>query len=175
MPPLRRSSLLMLGSVEPNLPRPFGSSRRGPHSLSPFRAPALAFGSCRVCLAKQGSEFFQQPTSFILIGCALQLLSQSIESCSDFFERSLSDHREIGNVEDVRISSIGGYLTSCTTFVPLLSPMNISCFDCVFAPNFDLSTTMRRYIKTKRSALAEGIQLLDERLEKRGQTKGKRN
>ena len=29
---------------------------------------------------------------------------------------------------------------------------------------------MRRYIKTKRSALAEGIQLLDERLEKRGQT-----
>jgi integrase len=31
--------------------------------------------------------------------------------------------------------------------------------------HMDLSTTMRHYIKTKRSALAEGIQLLDERLE----------
>ncbi len=30
--------------------------------------------------------------------------------------------------------------------------------------HLDLSTTMRHYIKTKRSALAEGIQLLDERL-----------
>ena len=30
--------------------------------------------------------------------------------------------------------------------------------------HLDLSTTMRHYIKTKRSALAEGIQMLDERL-----------
>ena len=43
-------------------------------------APALAFGSFRVCLAQQGSEFFQRPTSFILIGCALELLNQSMES-----------------------------------------------------------------------------------------------
>ena len=111
-------------------------------------APALAFGSFRVCLAQQGSEFFQQPTSFILIGCALQLLSQSIQSCSDFFERSLGDHRKSANVEDVTISSIDGYPRSCTTFVPLLSPMNISCFDsfrpegiaitcCVFGQDSD--------------------------------------
>ena len=30
--------------------------------------------------------------------------------------------------------------------------------------HLDLSTTMRHYIKTKRTALAEGIQMLDERL-----------
>jgi hypothetical protein len=30
--------------------------------------------------------------------------------------------------------------------------------------HMDLSTTMRHYIKTKRTALAEGIQMLDERL-----------
>jgi hypothetical protein len=59
----------------------------------------------------------------MLIGCALQLLSQSIEACDDFFERSRSDHRK---KKDVRISSIIGYPTSCTTFVPLPSPMNIS-------------------------------------------------
>ena len=42
MPPLLRSSLLMLGSVEPNLPRPFGSSRKGPHSLSPFEGSGFS-------------------------------------------------------------------------------------------------------------------------------------
>jgi hypothetical protein len=39
----------------------------------------------------------------------------------------------MGNVEDVRISSIIGYPTSCTTFVPFPSPMNSSCFGLVFA------------------------------------------
>ena len=110
-----------------------GSSPRVlPASVLPT-PPALAFGGFRVSLAEQGSEFFQQPTSFILIGCALQFLSQSIEACDDFVERSLSDHREMGNVEDVRILSIIGYPTSCTTFVPFPSPMNISCLGRVFA------------------------------------------
>jgi hypothetical protein len=145
MPPLRRSSLLMLGGVEPNLTRPSGSSPRDlPASVLPT-PPALAFGGFRFCLAEQGSEFFQQPMSFILIGCALQLFSQSVEACDDFFERSLSDHWKIENIKDVRISSIIGYPTSCTTFVPLPSPMNVRAAlqGCDFLPAFSFAHLAR--------------------------------
>ena len=69
----------MLGSVESNLPRPFGSSRRVLTASVLSRAPPLAFGSFRVCLAKQGSEFF---SSLRRSSSSVVLLSFSIKASS---------------------------------------------------------------------------------------------